>query len=336
MYLTIVKFIAGVALFLTMLASQAVSQTPVQLKGSGWTASTKVGPALATDGKNAYIAWVDSATSDIYFATYTGTGWDNAQTVSGTSGGKTWTAMSDATPAWGSDGTNFYLFWKGKSSNDDIWFSEYSDGAWSLQAVVGGADPSWTAETDVAPAATFDSWPVTLYWKGNPGNKIWTSSYNSFSPGWATQLVNGGPTTNLAFGVEACPNTTGVAALFVKPASSNDIFAWLDATSFQVSGSGWKAETSQAPAAALDLNGNDIVFWTGKTGTSIWYSHNESLTLVYLGAPVWSQQKTVSGAETNAAPTVAEANGPTLFVAFLAWKNASDNTVWYLDISTLP
>src|SRR5215472_7660632 len=222
---SIVKLSAGLALLLSILASQALSQ-PMQVKGVGWTASTNVGPALATDGVNAYIAWVDSATSDIYFATYTGTGWASAQTVSGTSGGKKWTAMSDATPAWGSDGTNFYLLWKGKSGND-IWFSEYSDGAWSLQAVVQGADPSWTAETDVAPAATFESWPVTLYRKGAFGNKIWTSTFNFMSPGWTTQLVNGGPTTNVAFGVEACPNTTGVAPLFVKPASSNDIFAWL-------------------------------------------------------------------------------------------------------------
>lgn len=335
MYATIVKFSAGLAFLLAILASQSMGQT--QLKGSGWTASTNVGPALATDGTNAYIAWVDSATSDIYFATYTGTGWINAQTVSGTSGGKKWTAMSDTTPAWGSDGTNFYLFWKGKSSNEEIWFSEYSGSAWSLQAVVQGSDPSWTAETDVAPAATFEDWPVTLYWKGKgSNNEIWTSTLNFSSPGWTQQLVNGGPTTNVAFGVEAAPNTTGVAPLFVKSASSNDIFAWLDATSFPVSGTGWKAETTQAPAAALDLNGNDIVFWTGQTGTSIFYSYNESLPLVFLGAPVWSEQKTVSGAKTNAAPTVAEANGPHIVVALLAWKNSSDTSIWYLDVSTLP
>jgi len=331
---SIVKLSAGLALLLTMLASQALSQ-PVQVKGVGWQASTNVGPALATDGTNAYIAWVDSATSDIYFATYTGTGWASAQTVSGTSGGKKWTAMSDATPAWSYDGKNFYLVWKGKSGND-IWFSEYSGGTWSLQAVVEGSGPSWTAETDVAPAAGFQGWPATLYWKGASGNKIWVSYLNDPSPGWSNQQIFSGPTTNVAPAVEQIPGSTGVAALFLKSASSNDIFAWLDATSFQVSGPGWKAETTQAPAAALNLNGNDIVFWTGQTGTSIWYSYNESLPLVFLGAPVWSQQKTVSGAKTNAAPTVAEANGPSMAVALLAWKNASDTSIWYSDVSTLP
>jgi hypothetical protein len=64
---TIVKLSAGLAFFLTILASQAMSQTPIQVKGSGWTASTNFGPALATDGNYAYIAWVDSATSDVYF-----------------------------------------------------------------------------------------------------------------------------------------------------------------------------------------------------------------------------------------------------------------------------
>lgn len=110
----------------------------------------------------------------------------------------------------------------------------------------------------------------------------------------------------------------------------------LDSEKYQVSGSGWAAKTTQAPAAAVDLDGNDIVFWTGQTGTSIWYSYNTSTPLGFGGPPVWSKQETVSGAKTNAAPTVAEANGPSIAVSLLAWKNASDNTVWYLDVAKLP
>ena len=123
---TIVKLSAGLAFFLTILASQAMSQTPIQVKGSGWKASTNFAPALATDGNNAYIAWVDSATSDVYFAAFTGSGWINAQPVSGTKlDGAVWTAESSATPAWGYDGLSFYLFWKGKTGKD-IWFSQFS------------------------------------------------------------------------------------------------------------------------------------------------------------------------------------------------------------------
>ena len=337
MYATIVRFGAGFALLLTILTSRAISQSPVQLKGSGWTASTNVGPALATDGNNAYIAWVDSSTLDIYFATYTGYGFDSAQTVGGTKlDGTVWTAQSDVTPTWGYDGVSFFLFWKGKSGND-LWFSSYNGTAWSLQQKVQGTSPSWTGETDVAPSAAFLSWPATLFWKGASGNKIWTSSFNDLTPGWLTQEITTGPTTNVAPGVESSPNSSGgTVPIFVKSASSNDIFAWVGTTTkYKVSGSGWTAETKQAPAAALDAYGNDIVFWTGQTGTSIWYSSNTSTSMVFGGSPVWSTQATVSGAKTNAAPTVAEANGPSIFVALLAWKNASDNAVWYLDISKL-
>ena len=335
---TIVKLGAGLAFVLTVLAGQAVSQSPIQVKGSGWKASTNVAPALATDGNNAYIAWVDSSTLDIYFASYDGFGWTNAQTVSGTKlDGTVWTAESNATPAWGYDGLSFYLFWKGKTGND-IWFSSFNGSAWSDQTIVQGSSPIWTAETDVGPAAAFLGWPATLYWKGAFGtHKVWTSSFNDLSPGWLTQSVVSGPTTDVAPGVESSPNSTGsIVPIFVKAASSNDIHVWLDSTKYQVSGSGWTAETTQAPAAALDAYGSDIVFWTGQTGTSIWYSHNTSTPLVFGGPPVWSKQQTVSGAKTKAAPTVAEANGPSIFVALLAWKNASDNTVWSLDISKLP
>lgn len=333
----IVKRCAPLALFLTIWASPAMSQTPIQLEGSGWKASTNFGPALATDGNNAYIAWVDSATGDVYFATWTGYGWLDAQPVSGTNlGGSVWTAESSATPAWGYDGLSFYLFWKGKTGND-IWFSEYSDGVWSVQAKVQSPDGSGTAETDSAPAAAFLSWPVTVYWKGASGNKVWWNSLNDLTPGWSGQEILTGPTTDVAPGVESDPNSTGsIVPVFVKSASSNDIYVWSDSTKYQVSGSGWAAKTTQAPAAALDAYGNDIVFWTGQTGTSIWYSSNTAASMVFGGAPVWSTQATVSGAKTNAAPTVAEANGPSIFVALLAWKNASDNTVWYLDITKLP
>jgi hypothetical protein len=314
-----------------------MSQTPIQVKGVGWKASTNFGPALATDGNNFYIAWVDSATGNIFFSDYTGSGWTDPQTVTGTKlDGTVWTAESSATPAWGYDGLNFYLFWKGKTGID-IWFSEFNGLAWSDQAIVQASDASWKAETDVAPAAAFIGWPVTLYWKGHTGNKVWWSSFDDLTPGWLTQSVLSGPTTDVAPGIESLPNSTAsIVPIFVKSDSSNDIYVWLYSTKYHVSGSGWAAKTTQAPSATVDADGHDIVFWTGQTGTSIWYSRNTGSALGFGGPPTWSKQATVSGANTNAAPTVADANGPYIGISLLAWKNASDDTVWYLDADELP
>jgi hypothetical protein len=323
------------ALLLAIFASQASTQTPLQVKGVGWAASTKLGPALATDGNNAYIAWVDSATSDIYFATLsTATNaWFNPQSVAGiASDGTAWTAESSATPGWGYDGSTFYLFWKGKSDND-IWFSEYSDGTWSAQARVEGSDPSWTAETNVSPSGTFVSWPVTLFWKGASSDKVWVSSFDDLTPGWTPQEVVSDLKTNAAPGSEASPNMgSGTVPIFLKSASNDNLYAWLGSTSYQVSGAGWAAETTKAPAAGLADDGfADVVFWKGKSTTSIWYSYNTGNPLVYGGPPVWSLQATVKDAKTNAAPSLAVADGPSIDVSLLAWKNASDDTVWYLS-----
>lgn len=328
----------GLAVLLTIFASPVLAQTPSQVKGVGWKASTKLGPAVATDGNYAYIAWVDSATTDVYFATYaaSGGGWYNAQAVGGTtSEGKTWTAEASATPSWGYDGINFYLFWKGKSGTD-IWFSEYTDGAWTQQSVVEGTDPSWTAETSAAPAASFVSWPVTLFWKGATGDKVWASNLDDLGPGWDTQSVVNGFETNVAPCPESIPNGgSGVPAIFFKSASNNDIKVYVfSSTNYDVSGKGWVAETTAAPAATVDVDGDDVVFWKGQTGTSIWYSFNLGTPLP--GAPSWSHQATVSGAKTNAAPSVANGNGPFIAMMFLAWKNATDDTVWYMDADKLP
>jgi hypothetical protein len=321
------------ALFLAVFAGQAFTQTPMQVAGAGWAASTKLGPALATDGNNAYIAWVDSSTTEIYFATLSSSNtWINPQTVAGTtSEGAKWTAESSAAPSWGYDGSNFYLFWKGKSGND-IWFSEYGAGTWSTQAVVGGSSPSWTAESNVGPAGTFANGPVTLYWKGQSADKVWFSSFDDLAPGWTTQEVVSGLKSNLPPISESSPNMGTIVPIFLKSTTSNDIAAWLGSTSYPVSGTGWVAETNQAPAAGLADDGfADVVFWKGQSGTSIWYSYNTGNPLVFGGPPVWSEQTTVSGAKTNAAPTVAVADGPSIDVSILAWKNASNDTVWYLS-----
>ena len=327
--------IMGLALFIGTLANQAVAQTPQQVKGIGWTASTTVAPALATDGNNGYIAWVDSATSNVYYATYGSGGWYNPQPVSGTNtSGGTWTAQSDAAPAWGYDGSFFYLFWKGKGGNK-IWFSSMtSEGDWTLQSVVKGS--SWTAETNVAPAATFTGWPVTLYWQGMSADTVWTSSFDDLAPGWTTQQVVKGWATNVAPCVESSPSSSDNPAVFLKAATDNGMAGFVSSTGDPVSGSGWTAETTQSPAAVLDVGGQDLVLWTGQTGTSIWYSHNTGTPIGLGGSPKWSKQATVTGAKTYLAPAVAQANGSSGFISLLAWKNASDDAIWYLANPKLP
>jgi|HubBroStandDraft_6_1064221.scaffolds.fasta_scaffold00447_2 hypothetical protein len=317
----------GLAFLAALFASQALAQKPQQISG----ASTKLAPALATDGNWMYIAWVDSSTGDIYYASENSS-FTDAQTVGGTnSDGTKWTAESSATPAWGYDGVSFYLIWKGKSGND-IWYSQMSDGMWQLQEKVQGTDPTWTAETNVAPAATFNSWPLTLYWKGGSGNNVWTSSLDDLTPGWLTQSKTG-LQTNVGPGVESDPNGSEGSPLVIKDASNNYIYA----SGFKVSGKDptWSAETSEPPAAAWSGD-NDVVLWKGKTTTSIYYSYNTGNPLGSGGPPTWSKQRTVSGAKTDAAPTVAIANGPSISVALVAWKNATDDTIWYNDGSSFP
>ena len=306
----------GLALFLAMFASQALAQSTI----SG--ASTKLAPALATDGNYMYIAWVDSSTSEIYYASEN-SGFTDAQPVSGTrSDGTTWYAESSATPAWGYDGVSFYLIWKGKS-DDPIFFSQMSDGGWQLQALVEGSDPSWTADTNVAPAATFNSWPLTLYWKGKSNNNIWTSTLNDLEAGWSTQVTTG-LETNVAPCIASDPNGSEGSPIVIKGASNHYIYA----SGSQISGTdpSWVAETTEPPAAAVDIDGNTVVLWRGQSGTSIWYS--------YGAGSEWTRQATVSGAKTDLAPTVAIASGPSISVALLAWKNASDQTIKYVTGSS--
>jgi hypothetical protein len=322
---TIVHLNVALAAFLAIFASQALAQTQVP------NASTNFGPAVATDGNYAYLAWVDSATSDVYFSTYyTSTlEFGDGVPVSGTrSNGTTWTAQSSAAPAWSYDGENFYLIWKGLSDNNLFW-SEYSDGAWSQQQLIEGS--GWTAGTSVAPAASFYSWPVTAYWKGASSSKVWVSNLDDLSLGWDSETVVSGLSTNLTPGIESAPNASSSYAVFITNTSNVVV-----GSGHTVSGSGWTAESSAGPAATLDANYNDVVFWKGLSGTSIWYSFNTGTALGYGGPPVWSKQATVSGAATDQAPSVANGNGPSVAMMILAWKKAGASSVWYMNANKLP
>jgi hypothetical protein len=331
---------AILALGLTVFTTQLLSQTPQQVEGVGWTANSNYGPAVATDGNYAYFAWVDSASGKVFFAQFYGDGFGSQQTVGGTTyEGDPWTAESSATPSWGYDGTNFYLFWKGVSGTA-IWYSEYSDGMWTPQQTVSGTDPGWTADSNVGPAATFFNSPVSLYWRSatNTSTKVWFSEEYA---GWSTQEVLGGYNagTNAAPSAEQAPSSGQPYLPIFLTNSSNDVVVWVNAKSYPVSGSGWTAESTLAPTAyaqPTDPGEPDVVFWTGLYGKSIWYSYNTGAALGYGGAPVWAEQQPISGTATDAAPSAAQADGPTINMAILAWKKAGATTLWYIDPNMLP
>jgi hypothetical protein len=337
---TIVHLNLVSALFLAGFVSQALSQT--QVTGLGWTANSNYGPAVATDGNYAYIAWVDSASSKIFFAQFYGDGFGAEQTVSGPkASGGTWTAESSATPAWGYDGSNFYLFWKGLSGTD-IWYSEYSDGDWSQEQTVSGTDPNFTTESNVAPSATFYNYPLSMYVRGaTPTSyRVWTSTLDDLEAGWSTQEVVSGYNsgTYAAPCPEQAPGSSQPYLPIFLTNSSNDVVVWVN-SSYPVSGSGWTAESTLAPAAyaqPTDPGEPDVVFWTGLTEKSIWYSYNTGTGLGYGGAPVWAHQQSISGTATDAAPSAAQADGPSISVAILAWKKAGATTLWYMDPNELP
>jgi hypothetical protein len=325
---TIVHLNLGLAMFLAIFASQALAQI-TQLSG----ASTNYGPAVATDGNYAYLAWVDSSSSDILVATFytSSLEFGAGEPVSGTkSDGTTWTAQSSATPAWSYDGENFYLIWKGLSGNN-LWWSEYSDGGWSQQELIEGS--GWTAGSNVGPAANFFSWPVTACWKGASSTKVWTSDLDYLEAGWSNEVVDSGLSTNVAPNIESAPNSSIGYGIFLTNTSNIVV-----GNGYKVSGSGWTAESSASPAATLDANNNDIVFWKGLSGTSIWYSTNTGTPLGSGGPPVWSHQATVSGADavTDQAPSVANGNGPYIAMLILVWKKAGANSIWYMDANSLP
>jgi hypothetical protein len=84
-----------------------------------------------------------------------------------------------------------------------------------------------------------------------------------------------------------------------------------------VSGSGWTAETSVAPAAA-NFGGNVYLGWKGASSNQIWYTE---------GPSPWSHQATVSGALTTQAPALAA--GSALYLAWRGQSTASTDKIYY-------
>jgi hypothetical protein len=331
------QFNFAIALFLMSFASQGRAQsTPQQVLGSGWQALTNASPAVTSDGTNRYIAW-RGLNNDVYFAIYNGKSWTSHQIV----GGPGWTAETSAAPAlqYAGYGTNVWLAWKGKSSNK-VYFSTWDGTQWTPQQVVQGSDPSWTALTNVAPAIGVSAFTPYLAWKGATGDKIWYT-YQTFEGPWATQQVVQGSDPSWTAETSASPSLTnddsGDQLLYWKGKSGDSIWNSFGAIYLPSQVANWNgqatigcdASTEAGPSAAEFSNPSEGYTWTIVT---FWKS-SSSDQIIY-DFPCGSA---VSHAATNVAPAVATYSGEgTSSASILAWKNATDNTIWFLDPTTLP
>ena len=313
--------------------------TPQQEVGSvgfelePWSAETNAAPSLSWDHPPfpssarplLWLSWQASNGGAIMFSSWDGANWSSPGEVSG--------AKTNDPPAFDT-GTEFkqLVAWKGASSNS-IWFS-YTNPipadlgvGWTDQQKVEGS--GWTAESNVAPTleTTFqpsveDYLTAYLFWKGASSDHIWGSytwgSYDAFN------------------------NTTTISG-------------WSQQTEISCNHPQWAAETDASPAAAALGRTSDVVVWKGSSDNTLWYTYDGNSGSSGLGCQ-WAHQRTVSGgshtpfgfiggtqpwsAETNVAPALAFSidfiGGAIPNVAILAWKNATDNTIWFLNPTTLP
>lgn len=357
-------FGGGFILAIVGLMSHAFAQaTPQQVSGPGWEALTTASPAVAVGGPgDYYIAWT-GLNNDVYFAEYNGTSWTDYQIV----GGPGWTAQTSVAPAlaWNQyeDGTGDVLFlaWEGLSGND-IWYSiKVAGGAWQTQQKVSG--PGWTAETDAAPALASQN-PTYLAWKGaGSAENIWYSYCWFEGTCWPTQQevgVAGSWTAESSAGPSITVPYLPVSYVYAywKGKFADNIW---DADSTVLPGNdlSWSIQSeisecspaSNVAPSAVTIWGNNepwsVLFWTPSGNSdlpagTILYSYSTIPGL--LDQPPSQGCGTVSGtllgkywfAQTDVAPAAASNSTEGGNPSMLAWKNAGDNTVWFLDPRTLP
>jgi hypothetical protein len=323
----------GLALFLAMFANLGADQgwaqsTPQQVKGSNWEVLTEASPAVAINGSAKYMAWQGSNSNEIYFSTFTNGAWTKPTIVGGTD--PSWTAETSAAPAlaWDPVSNLVWLGWKAKSSSDEIWFTTWNGKTWASQAKVSGTDPNWTAKTGAAPALSYTHGAITLAWMGASSHEVWYTVWLS-SHKWASQIEVAGSKTSTGPAIESVT----YAALWLWKGYSNEDIYFLN-SSTQIT----DAETDATPTAFFygfddGQEGTNVVFWKNSSDNSIFFTDDYPDGFDGYVRPVsgngWN-------AETDVAPAVTSfvsGNGST--GSILAWKNASDHTVWFLDPTTL-
>jgi hypothetical protein len=249
--------------------------------GTGWTAETNASPALVfLPGYGVLAFWKGlSPNEEVWFSVKSQGVWWPQQTVRGTG----WQALTKTAPAVAVLEQTICVAWRGAGS-PDIWYTYLAlnaegDGNFTTQQTLGGTDPSWTAETNTAPALTTEFDPdatsgvtgvVGYFWRGSPAGHIWESI--------------GGQTQSMI----SCPGASSAqpAAAFYGPNVNDLMIFWKDESdegiSFQnsptcgsVTGSGWTAQTKIAPAVASATtasgSGAAILAWLDATANTIWY-----------------------------------------------------------------
>jgi hypothetical protein len=339
----------ALALFLASFANQGLAANQVKgtAGGTTWKAMTTTTPAVAVDQNGTkYVAWQKAASTQILVATSPAN--SNTWTLLGTSeggpgvvGGTNWTAGTSASPAlaFDSQSNQVWVAYKGQSTpTDRIWFSTWNGTSWAAQQVVSCTNG--TPRTGDAPALGGGA-AMTLAWKGGGDDDIWFTSWDG--SGWGPQVTVKG--SSWTAGTSTTPSWVqpyiagNPYVLFWKGESAN---IWMSEYN---AGSGWELqkqvscntnpswifETSFTPAAAYNDQPDGApyaVFWTSNSSTSIFYSYQTETSCG------WSQPVTVPGAATNAAPAaVFPFSGPPDY--FVAWKKATNNTIWYYTFHTL-
>jgi hypothetical protein len=328
-------------LFVTHFSIPSFGQSnPVQVMGTGWTAQTNSSPAVA-GGVNdngvaqRYVAW-RGYNDEIYFAVNNGgTGWGDYQVV----GGPGWTAETSAAPALNSYAGPVWLAWKGKNSNN-IYFSTWDvETGWTPQQIVQGS--GWTALTDTGPALGPTITYPYIAWKEPSGNLIYYTypvwKQGGVFQGWNTPQAVGG--SNWTAGTSATPSFAFDKSisrdLFWKGESGDSI--WYSAGTSTGYAIEWgeqsttkcEASTIAGPAVGtfiVDASWELGIFWTTSNYEVLYYSfyNNEGC-----GSEVY-------GATTDVAPAVGSNVAFPGGTSILAWKNAADGTIWFIDPTTLP
>jgi hypothetical protein len=189
---------------------------------------------------------------------------------------------------------------------------------------ISGSSPSWTAETDTAPALANFNGSVYAAWRGHDSNSVWYA----VGPDWVSQQSVAGAETTHQPALAAAGSALYLAWRGQSTNTTDEIYYSTNTGSGFTSphpkvcdGFGNCAETTLAPALAAN----------GSTVYVAWTTASDTIEIAnYPGTGYWTLASTpVPGATTTKAPALA-VSGDELY---LAWVEEGTNNIMY---ATLP
>jgi hypothetical protein len=310
---------------LTWSSGATVPGAATGVANSPWIAGCTSGP-----GCDATVMWRNASTNAVDSRTSTSTNlsgsWGPTSAVPSalTSAGPTSQTFYDTEGNYGP-----FVAWKGQGSNQQVWYSENTKGAWTPQTTIPGAT------TEYAPAAFFPYYLYVMFvtWVGSGGQIYYSygtpgaTSHGVDTFSWTKPAAIPGALTNAAPAVAEITSNVDEGRLYVfwKGTSTGKVwYSWT--TDPSTEGGTWAPEasltngsprTSAGPAAYNEAgggaNGSIMVAYKG-TGSGIYY---ESLSSSF----TWGSQSRVPGATTGA--------GPGLGDGLLAATNSSGKIIAY-------